>query len=129
MPLGVQFLGEEVDLLIRLIGSDKHILPDLADLLHRNRLMLRVCHGDEVRVGIRHDLPAGRTAQAGTVLSRTHHSRRQKSGQGMLAGAFRAAYQIEMRHPAPTDAGTQILFDSPVAQKSFKPHTVLPLQT
>ena len=58
--------------------------------------MLRIVHGDEVRVDPVTHLPATLAPSAPGLRPFTHQSLRQKPGQRPLPGPFRAGYHIEM---------------------------------
>ena len=116
LALGAQLLGEEVDLVGGFVGPDEHILPDLPDDLHRHILMLRILHGDEVRVVSRFDLPAGAADTAGLAAALAENGLGQKLCQRVLAGAFGAGDQIEVGDMAPVKAGCQGFLQPVVAQ-------------
>ena len=122
LPLDTQFLGEKVNFILGFIGTDEHILPHLPDDLHRYIFMLRVLHGDQVRVVPGKDLPAGAAGKAGLVPALAEDRCRQKPGQSPLAGAFGAGDQIKMGNMSRPDGPGQILFQPVVAQQGVKGH-------
>ena len=104
LALDAQFLGEQVDFIVGFIGTDEHILPDVADDFDGHVFVLRVHHGNEVRVVVLCDFSAGIADTAGFLLILTQNCRCQKLCQGVFAGTLRAGEQVEMGHTAPAQA-------------------------
>ena len=66
MALDAQALGQNIDLMAALVGTDEQIVPHLADLLYRHIFMLRVGDPDHIRMDIFQHFSAAFAAKAGS---------------------------------------------------------------
>ena len=110
----------------RFIGADKHIVPDLADDLHRHIFMFRILHGDEVRMVAGSHFPAVDAATTALAAAFAENGLRQQLSQGVFSGSLRAGDQIEVGNVPFRQTFRQILFQPVIAQQCLKGHSFPP---
>ena len=72
------------------VGTDKHIVPDLADDFYRHIFMLRILHRDEIRMIAGALFPAVDTVAAGSAAAFAEDGLRQQLGQSVFSGTCRS---------------------------------------
>ena len=88
--------------MLRFIGSDEYIIPNLTDNFNRNIFMFRICHRNEIRMVAIQNLPAGTATAAAALLA--ENCRSQQPCQRVFSGAFLTGNQIKMGDMPPTQA-------------------------
>ena len=119
---GVHVVGprDQIDLAPALVRADIEVRPGSADQIHADGLLLRLVHGDDVRMDAVKHLPALQADAAGPpVAGCALHRGGEDAGKGMLSASRGAGDQVAVGDAVGCKRRLQRGLQLPVSQQPF----------